>query len=63
MQAAGDVRLFEVISIRREVPQIDIIHTQMENLQLALMKAALDFIRFLNGGFHQTPDNIGRNAL
>ena len=23
----------------------------------------LDFTRFLSGGFHQTPDNIGRNAL
>ena len=23
----------------------------------------LDFTRFLSGGFHQTPENIGRNAL
>ena len=28
-----------------------------------LFNERLDFTRFLSGGFHETPENIGRNAL
>ena len=30
---------------------------------LKMRGTSLDFTRFLSGGFHETPENIGRNAL